>query len=56
MEYLNFWKEAFIVLLFSVPPLFLKQASHTRQLDCSKFTALPPTARVAVINLYEEAF
>ena len=29
MEYLDFSKEAFILLLFNVPPLFLKQVSLT---------------------------
>jgi hypothetical protein len=56
MEYLNFSKEAFMQLLFTVPPLFIKQVSHTIHPDCSRCTASPPTAQVAVINRHQEAF
>jgi hypothetical protein len=55
MEYLDFCKEAFILLLSTIPPLFLKQVSHTVKPDCSRSKTFPPTAQMAVINVHQEA-
>jgi hypothetical protein len=56
MEYLDFSKEAFILLLCAAPPLFLKQVSLAFQPDSSRSKTLPPTVQVAVINLHQKAF
>jgi hypothetical protein len=56
MEYLDFPKEAFVLLLFTVSHCFSSRSVNALLPDCSRYAALPPTAQVAVINLYKEAF
>ena len=45
-------QRSFYTVAFQCPTL-VSQAGHC---DCSRCTASPPTAQVAVINLYQEAF
>ena len=56
MGYLDFTKETFTLLLITVPPLFLKQVIQVLQPDCIRYTALPPTAQVAVIDLHSSTY
>ena len=56
MGYLDFSKETFILLLITVPTLFLKQVIQVLLPYCSRCTALPPTVKVAVIDLHSSTY